>query len=257
MDPDQFLMGAPKVPSFKFDQPGATVMGTVVFRETRVQTVYRDPRLPKAPEVIATWPSGDPKYQLVVHLQTQLRDPMVEGDTGLRAIYIKGRLFEQAVRDAVKVTGAPGIQVGGYLSVRFSHEDMTSTAAIKPKVYAVQYQPAPPQGMMPGQPQQQYGQPQYAQGGYVQPGQQWAPPAQAHYPAPPRLPQQPPVYLQHDPHMPAHHEQGPPPEWATGSPAQVSEPVNAPPAMSTLAQIRAASAAPASGQPFDGMQAAF
>jgi hypothetical protein len=248
MDPNAFLMGA-AVPSAKFDQPGAEVSGRVVHRETRLQTVF-------GTNEVKHWPSGDPMYQLVVHIQTTQRNPMIENDNGVRAIYIKGKNFTDAVRDAVKLAGAPGIEVGGQIRVIYTGDDMASKAPIKPKMFAVQYLAAPPQAAQGGWPQQPaqpspqgYGQPAWGQ---HQPSPQgWPQPAQQ------RQPQQPPVYLQHDPNQAGQFDQGPPPEWATGSPVQVTEPANAPPPMSTLAAIRASQAAPASGQPYGGMEPAF
>lgn len=240
MDPDRFLMGAPKVPSWKFANPGDRILGEVIFREVRQQIDY----LTKEPKV---WKSGDPMYQLVVHLQTQLRDPSIENDQGVRAVYIKGRQMEAVIRDAVRAAGAPGIQVGGQLSLTYIGPDMTSEAPIKPHAFQAAYRAAPAAGVMPGQPQT-----------FAAPADPWAQPAQAY---PQARPQQPvyatggtfagpnSYYPQHEPAgQPAHHEQGPPPEWATAVPTSPAAPA---PAMNTLAAIRAAQAAvqSVSGQP--------
>lgn len=252
MDPNAFLMGA-AVPSAKFDQVGAEVSGRVVHRETRLQTVF-------GTNEVKHWPSGDPMYQLVVHIQTTQRNPMIENDNGVRAIYVKGKNFTDAVRDAVKAVGAPGVEVGGSIRVQYVGDDNSSKAPQKPKMYQVQYMAAPPaqaqhvQGFQSG-----YGQTQH---------NQWIAPQQPmgngyQVPQQPRQQAGPPVYLQHDPHHGAQQQQGPMPDWAAPAPMPAPdpwpavEPTPAPPAMNTLAQIRAAAAAPASGQPFDGMEAAF
>lgn len=243
MDPNAFLMGA-AVPSFKFEQPGATVSGRVVNRETRLQTVFGTNEVKK-------WPSGDPMYQLVVHIQTTTRDPMIENDNGIRAIYIKGKQFTDATRDAVRAAGAQGIEVGGMIAVTYTGDDFASKAPIKPKQYAVQYQRAQQQQPQQGYPQQGYGQPTQAQQAYAQtvapPWQQQ--PASQFFPQQPaqqpRQPVGPPVYLQHSP-VGVPEDQGPPPDWATAV-----EPVA--PALSTLEQLKAAqaaAAAPTSAQPF-------
>lgn len=243
MDPDRFLMGAPKVPSWKFANPGDRILGEVIFREVRQQIDY----LTKEPKV---WKSGDPMYQLVVHVQTTMHDPTIENDRGVRAVYIKGRQMETVIRDAVRAAGAPGIQVGGQLSLTYIGPDMTSEAPIKPHAFQAAYRAAPAAGVMPGQPQQfaqpapadpwaqtfqaalrpqQAAQPAYATGGTIAGPQSY--------------------YPQHEPAgMPAHHEQGPPPEWATAAPTSPAAPA---PAMNTLAAIKAAQLAgqPVSGQP--------
>lgn len=250
MDPDRFLMGAPKVPSWKFTNPGDRILGEVIFREVRQQIDY----LTKEPKV---WKSGDPMYQLVVHVQTKMFDPSIENDQGVRAVYIKGRQMETVIRDAVRAAGAPGIQVGGQLSLTYIGPDMTSEAPIKPHAFQAAYRPAPAAGVMPGQPQQ------FAR---QAPADPWAQPAQAY---PQARPQQPvyatggtiagpnSYYPQHEPAgMPAHHEQGPPPDWATAAPTSPAAPA---PAMNTLAAIRAAQAAgqPVSGQPNSYPEPAF
>lgn len=248
MDPDRFLMGAPKVPSWKFVSPGDRVLGEVIFREVRQQIDF----LTKEPKV---WKSGDPMYQLVVHVQTQLTDPTIENDSGVRAVYIKGRQMEAVIRDAVRMAGAPGIQVGGQLSVTYLGPDMTSEAPIKPHSFQAAYRAAPPQGVMPGQPQQGQWLAQRP------PADPWAQTYQAAHPQSyPQQPQRQPVgashagpasyYPQHEPAgAPAHHEQGPPPEWASAAPTSpAAQPA---PAMSTLAAIKQAALAgrPVSGQP--------
>jgi hypothetical protein len=254
MDPNAFLMGA-AVPSAKFDHVGAEVSGRVVHRETRLQTVF-------GTNEVKHWPSGDPMYQLVVHIQTTQRSPMIENDNGVRAIYVKGKNFTDAVRDAVKAVGAPGVEVGGSIRVQYVGDDNSSKAPQKPKMYAVQYMAAPPQ-----QAQQQYGQPTTQ--GFQQYGQPQQPNGWVANQYPNGVPQQPrqqagpPVYLQHDPRQAMHHEQGPMPDWAAPEPMPApdpwpaAEPTPAPPPMSTLAAIRAAQAAPASGQPFDHVEPAF
>ena len=243
MDPNAFLMGA-AVPSFKFDQPGATVSGRVVNRETRLQTVFGTNEVKK-------WPSGDPMYQLVVHIQTTSRDPMIENDQGLRAIYVKGKQFTDATRDAVRAAGAQGIEVGGMIQVQYIGDDMASKAPIKPKMYPVQYQKAPQQAQQ-GFPQQGYGQPTQAQQAYAQtvaPPWQQPPEPPAYFPQQPRQPVGPPVYLQHSP-AGTPEDQVQPAEWATA----VVEPVAQ--ALSTLEQLKAAQQAaaqasqPTSAQPF-------
>lgn len=238
MDADRFLMGAPKVPSARFDFPGTTVSGQVIFMETRQQTIF-------GTNEVATWPSGDPKYQLVVHIQTPLREPHIENDNGQRALYIKGKQFEGAVRDAVRAAGQPGIREGGFIQVTFTGLDMSSIAPQKPKKYAVVYQG--PAMMPPAAPQPGYGAPAQVGQHQVASGYQ-APPQQLRQTAPP-------VYTQHQPNSWA--DQGPPPEWATAAP--VSAPVQpAQPPMSTLARLQAMQGqAPVSGQPNVGPEPAF
>ena len=128
---ESFLMGGGAA-SARFDQPGDTITGTIS----------------EAPEVrqqtdIATgepvfWPSGDPKMQLVVTLQTTLRD---EGDDdGKRRIYVKGKSLTEAIREAVKKTGARGLEVGGTLTVTYTGDGTATQRGFNPpKLYSATY----------------------------------------------------------------------------------------------------------------------
>jgi hypothetical protein len=75
-------------PSFSFgpqgSQPGASVTGTVVDL-AEVQQRNFDTKEPE------TWDNGDPKMQIRLTLQTELRDPNIPNDTGIRDVYLRGR----------------------------------------------------------------------------------------------------------------------------------------------------------------------
>jgi hypothetical protein len=164
--------------------------------------------------------------------------------------------------------GAKFLEVGGWVDMTMTGEDLESKAGSKPKLFSVRYMPPPP-GSAPAQAAPV--QPSYPQ----QPGSWVAPTRSEVYPPqPPRPPRQPdpwtttpqaaqwppaqaqPVwYPQHapvgyadpTPVSPAHHEQGPPPAWATGGPSAPPAQVSPAPQMSTLAAIRATQAEPANG----------
>lgn len=132
-DPTAFLMSSGSK-SFKFDQHGATVKGTILSLDMQQQ---RDIK------------TGQPKYwddakaqpmmQLRVVLQTDERDN--DDDDGQRAIYVKGNM-QQAVRDAVKTAGADTIEVGGTLAVQYVKDGVATTVGFNPpKEYAAQYKP--------------------------------------------------------------------------------------------------------------------
>lgn len=201
MDANSFLMGSGG-DYLKFDQLGVIQGGRILSTKVSQQTEYKTDKP-------LFWPSGDAKMQLIVTLQTDLRNPSNPADTGLRDLYVKGKNLTAAVRDAVKSAGASGLAEGGMLQVCYVGDDHTSDAAVKPKMYQGRY--VPPTTPVPSAAP--------ARGGTVQPNWDNPPP----------------------PPAPAHHEQGPPPAWA-------QEPAAAPaaqaaPAMSTLAAIKAAKAA--------------
>lgn len=285
MDAQSFLMGSSN-PGFSFRVPGDRVVGQILAPPTvQQQKVFKtnDP---------AFWPSGDPKLQMLVSVQTGFRnwegvatpDP-ARPDDGARTIYVKGKHFEPAMKRAVLEAGAKFLTVGGWVDITFTGEDMESDAGQKPKLFAVRYMPPPPGSapvgpaatQAPTSPQQPALQPSYPQQQYATGGHIAAPnyQAQAHtsnpWGATPAAAPRPPVqaqpvwYPQHapvgyadpapvsPPPMPAHHEQGPPPGWAmgspvaSGSPAAPSAQVSPAPAMSTLAAIRASQAGPTYG----------
>ncbi len=135
MDANSFLMGGGSS-SAKFEHVGASVTGRIARNpEVRQQTdlTTGDPK---------TWPSGDPKMQLIVALQTSYRDPAIADDDGIRSVYIKGKSLTEAVRDAVKKSGAGGLETGGTLTVTYVADgEVTKRGFNPPKQYSADYQP--------------------------------------------------------------------------------------------------------------------
>lgn len=133
-DPNDILMGSGS-PALKFDAVGAVHTGTVAGEPTASQqTDFRT----KVPE---TWPDGAPKMQVLVQLQTALRDPQKPEDDGTRTLYIKGKELTNAVRQAVRQSGANGIHTGGTLTVQYVADGPAQPGMSPPKLYAAQYQP--------------------------------------------------------------------------------------------------------------------
>jgi hypothetical protein len=128
---DQFLMGGGSA-SAKFEAYGDTTEGTIVDPpEVSQQTDPKDGSL-------KFWPSGDPRMQLIVTLQTTLKDD--PDDDGKRRIYIKGKSLTEAVREAVRASGAKGLEVGGTLSVTYVAEGPQQNKALNPpKLYTAAY----------------------------------------------------------------------------------------------------------------------
>lgn len=112
MDANDLLMsGGIKSISWKDNPVGYTAVGTIT-----------DP--PKAEQMkkyqseeLDFWPSGDPKMQIIVTIQTDLRDPADPHDDGRRRLHIPPRMMTP-VREAVRRAGAPGLEVGGRIAVR-------------------------------------------------------------------------------------------------------------------------------------------
>jgi hypothetical protein len=181
-DANDLLMGSGS-PTAKFPTIGAIVSGTIVREpEARQQKDYRT-------GVLETWKDGSPKMMVVVQLATQERDPQRPDDDGTRSLYVQGKNLTDAVRQAVRASGANGIHTGGVLTVQYIADGQAEGNLNPPKIYAASYQPpavsfagvaspvaqpAPVQQPMPGVVQQ------YQQGAAVvaaAAGQQYIPPA--------------------------------------------------------------------------------
>lgn len=136
-------------------------------------TIEREPSTAQQTDydsgALLTWPDGNPRMQVLVTLQTQLReDPE---DNGIRTLVVKQSTgLQAAIRDAVKATGAKGLEVGGTLTVTLTGEQPSSKG--NPiKVFSAQYQRPAQSAIMGGQQQQQQAQPQYQPAGYGPDGQ--------------------------------------------------------------------------------------
>lgn len=194
-NPDQFLMGA-GVRSAKFTNYGDTVTGRVVDSRISQQTDI------KTQEPLS-WPNGDPKLQLVVTLQTSLRED--DEDDGLRNLYVKGsqkpgsRSLHAAVADAVRAAGAKALEEGGLLSVTYEADESASTPGLTDrKLYRARFQRA---------------QPQDASGVYLGTNQPQDAPQSQYPPQPPTwgqppAQQQPPQYPPASPPMPPQEPNG-------------------------------------------------
>ncbi|MGW5852134.1 hypothetical protein ACWFQ8_30015 [Streptomyces sp. NPDC055254] len=229
---DDFLMGGGGAPSASFLTIGTIVAGRITERPTVQQ--QRDMKTGEN----KFWPDGNPMMQLVVTVQTDDRDPQVEDDNGTRRLFVKNQM-KNAIADAVRASGARGLEVGGILSVTFTHEIPHKQRGFNPiKQYTAQYvaaaaaelQTADPWAAAP--PQQQYAPP-------AAPAQQHAaPPApapQQYAPAPTPAPAPAPQYAAAAPPAPA-------PQYAAAAPP--AEQLANPAIQALVAQQQAQQAAP-------------
>ncbi|MFF3643429.1 hypothetical protein [Streptomyces sp. NPDC002564] len=133
MDANSFLMGGGGAPTAKFPTPN-TVVGGRITEPPKVEQ-QRDIKTGEH----KTWSNGDPMMQLVVTVQTDERDPAIEDDDGKRRIFIKG-VMKNAVADAVRVAGAKGLEVGGSLWVKYTHDGVAKERGMSPpKQYDAKY----------------------------------------------------------------------------------------------------------------------
>lgn len=112
MNANDLLMGGGiKSIGWKDNPIGHTVVGTIT----------DTPKVEQMKKFQSTeldyWPSGDPKMQIVVTIQTDLRDPADPQDDGKRRLHIPPRIMTP-VREAVQKAGARGLEIGGRIAVR-------------------------------------------------------------------------------------------------------------------------------------------
>lgn len=133
-DANDLLMGGGiKSAAFPDQQYGHTVAGLIVRPPQVRQQSDFDTGKPKF------FDNGDPMMQIVVQVQTDLRDPNDPTDDGVRAFYLKGQM-QAAVRDAVRAVGAKGLEPGGHLAIRYIKDEPNSRGRGKDKkVYAAWY----------------------------------------------------------------------------------------------------------------------
>ncbi|MGP4084146.1 hypothetical protein [Streptomyces sp. KR55] len=136
MDANSFLMGGGGAPTAKFPTPGTVVGGPITEQPTVEQ--QRDIQTGEK----KFWSDGNPMMQMVVTVQTDQRDPAIEDDDGKRRIFVKGQM-KNAVADAVRATGARGLEVGGILRVRYTHDGEQKQRGFNPpKQFEAHYTPA-------------------------------------------------------------------------------------------------------------------
>jgi hypothetical protein len=134
VDANDLLMGS-GLKAAKFDNLGDTVIGTIV-DPPKVEQAKKFGADNKPTAELDFWPSGDPKLNIVITLQTDQRDPADGDDDGKRRLFVSPRM-QNTVRDAVKAASAPGLEVGGRLAVRWVGG--TGVGAGNPREYAAQY----------------------------------------------------------------------------------------------------------------------
>lgn len=132
--------------AFPFEKLNDVVIGEVISAEVRQQTdVDTGEKL--------TWTDGSPRLQLVITLQTSLRNS--DDDDGVRQIFAKGgshevasgegQAMKPAIAQAVRDGGGTGINPGDQLAVAWTGEGVKKNRAFNaPKLYTASWKPAAP-----------------------------------------------------------------------------------------------------------------
>lgn len=136
-----FLGGKVASASYPDKAFGTTIGGRIV----------RDPQLVQQRDYTTgdplSYPDGNPQMQLIVHVQTDIRDPEIPNDDGVRALYIKGQM-KAALIDALKRAGVDptaGPVKGGELYMRYERDEPVTLKNGRPgnpqKIYKGKYLP--------------------------------------------------------------------------------------------------------------------
>lgn len=127
---DDFLTGGHR--AAKFETFGQVIGGKIIEAPRVEQQTDPKTRVPQY------YPSGDPKWLLLVSIQAQ---PSDADDDGVRTLYVKSDM-KRAVQQAAAQAGVPRLEVGGVLQVRYVRDEPNSSGAGLPKkCYEARYQP--------------------------------------------------------------------------------------------------------------------
>ncbi|WP_328920680.1 hypothetical protein OG911_28165 [Streptomyces sp. NBC_00208] len=133
---NDLLMGGGGPASAKFPTIGHTVSGRITVQPTTEQQRDFDTDKP------LFWDDGKERWQIVVTLATSERNPGNPEDDGTRRLFLKSNL-QKAVAQAVRASGAPGLEVGGELTVTYTaNGEQPNPRKAAPKLYAAKYTPA-------------------------------------------------------------------------------------------------------------------
>jgi len=137
-DANDVLFGS-GIPAAKFTSPGESYGGPIVKLEATQMRKF-DKKTNRPTDELDYWDNGDPKMQAVVTVRTQHRDASDPSDDGQRKLYISSRYQQNAVKAAVKNAGKRQLEIGGVLSLTYTHE-APSEAGPLAKFYEASYSP--------------------------------------------------------------------------------------------------------------------
>ena len=106
---------------------------------------------------LETWDNGDPKWVVVVTVQTDWRHPEIEDDDGIRYLWLKGskdpskKTLMSSTIAAYTAAGCSKLEIGGELSMAWVGEGIKSSPTRNPpKFYEAKFVPAADVAMRSG-----------------------------------------------------------------------------------------------------------
>lgn len=135
------LLGGRVTPSASFKGQFPIRWGGVVEDVTRNPAYDYDPSKPNNRGAQKFWPDGNPVMNVWVTLQTDVRDPNVQGDDGRRVLVLDSKNKLEAVQQAVRESGA-SFAKGGQLDIEwYGNDDANAKNPHNPpKLYRARYQ---------------------------------------------------------------------------------------------------------------------
>lgn len=122
MDAESFLMGSGGAPSaFNKNDGVGTERGGVVKSWTMQQQLHPKSNSPESLKP-KFWNDGNPMMQLVVTVETTLRDPAIEDDDGTRRFFVKGDM-QKALAAELNRQGLKFIERESFLSFKRTSKD--------------------------------------------------------------------------------------------------------------------------------------
>lgn len=126
----EYLMGGAPTASF-------LTIGTV--HQGRIRSYEKSQQRDMQTGEKKFWDDGEPMWQIVFTLETDERDPELDGDDGVRRIFAKAQML-QAIRDAIKRSGHRTEIRGGHLAVKYDADGEARTRGFSaPKIYKAQF----------------------------------------------------------------------------------------------------------------------
>jgi len=119
------------IPSAAFDEIGDFWEGSIVRLEKQQGRDFEtgEPQ---------TWDDGSPKYIVLIDIQTNVRNPDIPGDDGVRRLFVRGNMLT-AVRAAMRKSQAR-LRTGGHLKVAYIRNgDQPKRGMNPPKLYEAEY----------------------------------------------------------------------------------------------------------------------
>jgi len=129
-DVNDFLEGG-GIPSAAFDDIGDSWAGTILRLEKQQGRDLETKEL-------QVWDDGSPKYIILIDIQTNVNNPDIPGDDGVRRLWVRGNMLT-AIRSAMRATNAK-LRVGGHLTVSYIRNGEQKKRGLNPpKLYEATY----------------------------------------------------------------------------------------------------------------------